>query len=88
MSYVMSLSQNISLKSRILAQSLYNREICPTIACAILYAPEKTRETWQEIPVTVDVVAQDVSTATDMQFEDVVGWFAQVALCPGRRGGP
>ena len=73
--YVSSLPRMGTVNAIIMLQSPYGRYIYPEMASAASFNPLMTAGTFQEIPATVEVIANDLNVVCDMPRSDVVEWF-------------
>lgn len=73
--YVLSMHRSVPVHTLVIAQSPYNRDIFPVVASAMSYDPELTRGTFQEIPATVEVLANDISRTCRCEFDVPASWF-------------
>lgn len=74
-SYILGIRHAIPVSTIIIAQSPYNRDIFPARASAMSFDPGLTEGTFQEIPATVEVLANDISRTCECSFWDIVEWF-------------
>lgn len=73
--YVLSIRNALPVSTIILAQSPYNRNIYPGIASAMSFDENLTEGTFQEVPATVEVLANDISRTCNCGFWEIVDWF-------------
>lgn len=67
--------KSVPVSTVILAQSPYNRDIFPECASEMSYDETLTWGTLQEIPATVEVLANDISHTCGCDFDIPMEWF-------------
>lgn len=73
--YILSIRRALPISTVIIAQSPYNRNIFPDAASAMSFDEVLTENTFQEIPATVEVLANDISRTCGCDFDLPVEWF-------------
>lgn len=73
--YILSMCSALPVSTIILAQSPYNRNIYPGVASAMSFDERLTEGTFQEVPATVEVLANDISRTCNSDFWEIVDWF-------------
>lgn len=73
--YILSIRKALPVSTLIVAQSPYNRDIFPEAASAMSYNGQLTAGTFQEIPATVEVLANDISRTCNCDFLIPMEWF-------------
>lgn len=72
-SYLRKVCFNLPVRCIVIGQSPYPRDIYPDSASAMSYDPDLTSGTYQEVPATVAVIAEDASQVTHHGQKDVIG---------------